>query len=59
MSRQIIIGDLHGQIYRLQDLMNKISPSKNDQLIFLGDYIDRGEHSRKVIDYIIDLYWKT
>jgi serine/threonine protein phosphatase 1 len=55
MSKQIIIGDVHGQIYRLQDLMNKISLSKKDQLIFLGDYIDRGEHSRKVIDYIIDL----
>jgi serine/threonine protein phosphatase 1 len=55
MNRQIIISDIHGMLYRLQDLMNKISLSKNDQLIFLGDYIDRGEHSRKVIDYIIDL----
>jgi len=56
MGKQIIFSDIHGMLYRLQDLMNKISLSKkNDQLIFLGDYIDRGEHSRKVIDYIIDL----
>jgi serine/threonine protein phosphatase 1 len=55
MSKIICIGDCHGMLYRLQDLMNKISLSKNDQIIFLGDYIDRGEHSRKVIEYIIDL----
>jgi serine/threonine protein phosphatase 1 len=55
-DRLIIYGDLHGEYTKLQDLMNKISLSKkNDTLIFLGDYIDRGEHSRKVIDYIIDL----
>ena len=55
-DRLIIYGDIHGELYRLQDLMNKISLSKkNDTLIFLGDYIDRGEHSRKVIDYILPI----
>ena len=29
--------------------------AKNDQLFLLGDYIDRGQDSKGVIDYIIEL----
>jgi len=34
---------------------NKIQLRKEDNLIFLGDYIDRGPDSKKVLDYIIEL----
>ena len=49
-----VIGDIHGCIDLLNRLMDKIPwrPDK-DLLIFLGDYIDRGEHSKEVVDYII------
>ena len=54
--RFFIIGDIHGCLGMLKDLMDKIDwdPCK-DGLIFLGDYIDRGNNSRGVIDYIIGL----
>ncbi|MBW2028077.1 MAG: serine/threonine protein phosphatase [Deltaproteobacteria bacterium] len=55
-ERTFIIGDVHGCLIMLKRLVDKIDwrPGK-DRLIFLGDYIDRGEDSRGVIDYIIAL----
>ena len=55
-KRTFIIGDIHGCLDMLKDLMDKIpwSPDK-DRLIFLGDYIDRGENPKGVVDYILDL----
>ena len=47
-QRLIAIGDVHGQLDLLRDLIgNKIKPdASNDILIFLGDYIDRGASSQ-------------
>ena len=51
-----VIPDIHGCAYTLQILVeNQIEPSKDDMLIFLGDYIDRGPDSKGVIDFIIGL----
>lgn len=55
MSKIIAIGDIHGEIAKLQNLFDKLSINKNDTLVFLGDYIDRGENSKGVIDYLINL----
>ena len=33
---------------------HEIALTKKDRLILLGDYIDRGNESKKVIDYILD-----
>ena len=55
-QKTFIIGDIHGCLEMLKKLMDKItwSPDK-DRLIFLGDYIDRGENPKGVVDYILDL----
>jgi len=55
MSKLIAVGDIHGELYQLQKVFNKLSIDKGDKIIFLGDYIDRGNHSKQVIDFIIDL----
>ena len=57
MNKRIFaIGDIHGCFNAMKDLIeNKIQLSKNDKLIFLGDYIDRGPDSKIVLDYIMDL----
>ncbi|MDP4240736.1 MAG: metallophosphoesterase family protein, partial [Bacteroidota bacterium] len=55
-DRMFAIGDIHGCFDTLRTLVEqKIRIKKNDQIIFLGDYIDRGPHSKEVIDYILDL----
>lgn len=57
--KKFVIEDVHGNYKELKDLLNKINPDfKKDQLIFLGDYIDRGPQSYKVIRLLIDLQEK-
>ena len=49
------IGDIHGRFDLLEQLISKIAAHAGDEpseLIFLGDYIDRGGQSREVINYL-------
>lgn len=56
MSRLFAISDIHGCYKPFYELVtDTIKLKKSDQLFLLGDYIDRGEQSREVIDFIIDL----
>ena len=58
-KRLFAIGDIHGCFDSLKELVeNKIQLQKSDKLILLGDYIDRGDKSKEVIDYIIELQEK-
>tara|TARA_A100001011_G_scaffold347291_1_gene384257 strand:+ start:1486 stop:2199 length:714 start_codon:yes stop_codon:yes gene_type:complete len=54
------IGDIHGCLSELTSLHKKILTQKNfdvkeDIIIYLGDYIDRGKYSKDVIDQILKL----
>lgn len=53
--RQFAIGDIHGCAKALRSLIETIAPTADDELIFLGDYIDRGPDSKNVIDQILEL----
>ncbi len=56
MSRRIVIGDIHGCLKTLQELLEKkILVTEQDQLYFVGDYIDRGPDSKGVLDYLIGM----
>lgn len=54
MAKTIIIGDVHGCFDELMDLLEKIGPSEDDQIYFVGDLITKGPDSRKVLDFLID-----
>lgn len=55
------IGDIHGEIDLLnslyKEILNDISQHnhKENKIIFLGDYIDRGKGSFKVLDFMMNL----
>lgn len=53
--RRFAIGDIHGCAKALRSLLETISPESDDELVFVGDYVDRGPDSRDVIDQIIAL----
>lgn len=56
MDRLFAISDIHGCYKPFYELIvNTIKLRKSDHLILLGDYIDRGDQSKEVIDLIIDL----
>lgn len=47
------ISDIHGCNKTFDALLNQIAPSDTDRLILLGDYIDRGEDSKAVLDTVM------
>jgi serine/threonine protein phosphatase 1 len=55
MNRKLVIGDVHGGYKALLEILKKASLTTNDQLIFLGDYVDGWSESPEVIDYLIEL----
>src|SRR5512145_782729 len=52
-GRTFAIGDIHGDFEHLEALFGILPPLEaHDTLVFLGDYLDRGPHSAKVVDFI-------
>ncbi len=49
------IGDIHGQLDLLDELLEKLPLGPDDRLLFIGDYIDRGPDARGVVERLIDL----
>jgi serine/threonine protein phosphatase 1 len=58
-GRTIAIGDIHGCLKALDALLQAIQPTKEDTIITLGDYVDRGPNSKGVIDRLIELGKQT
>ena len=49
----IAIADIHGCLEPLQALIEQIPP--DEELVFLGDYVDRGPDSAGVVRFLVDL----
>jgi serine/threonine protein phosphatase 1 len=55
MSRTLVIGDIHGGLKALIQLLERADVSEADRLIFLGDYVDGWSESAQVVNYLIQL----
>jgi len=55
MSRTFVIGDIHGALTALEQVMEKANVTQNDTLIFLGDYVDGWSGSANLVSFLIDL----
>ncbi|MFN3521263.1 MAG: metallophosphoesterase family protein [Phenylobacterium sp.] len=56
------VGDVHGRFDLLQPLLRDIAadalksaPPERPMLVFLGDYVDRGPDSARVIDLVLEM----
>jgi len=49
-GRLIAIGDIHGCHQEFAELLDRVALTKDDQLILLGDLVNRGPDSNRVID---------
>lgn len=54
-GRRLAISDIHGCSQTFKALLKSLKLTKNDQLFLLGDLINRGSGSDKVLDRIIKL----
>ena len=56
--KKFVIGDIHGGLKALLQVLKKINCDQNDTLIFLGDYVDGWSESPAVLDFLIELQKK-
>lgn len=52
-NRTLAIGDIHGGLKALEQLLERIEIKKEDRFIFLGDYVDGWSDSAQVIQFLI------
>lgn len=55
MGRCLAIGDIHGCYTAFDALLNEIKLGDDDVLVTLGDYVNRGPDTRKVIARLLEL----
>jgi serine/threonine protein phosphatase 1 len=55
-ARTLVVGDIHGKLDLFNQLLEKMEyRTGEDRLILIGDLVDRGEHSRGVVERAIEL----
>ena len=54
-GRLFAIGDIHGCVDELAAMVSTIAPQREDTVIFVGDYIDRGPAARAVVELLLEL----
>jgi serine/threonine protein phosphatase 1 len=49
------VGDIHGDVEKLEELLAELPLRQGDRLVFLGDYLDRGPDAFGVVERLIQL----
>jgi serine/threonine protein phosphatase 1 len=55
MKKTYVIGDIHGALKALKQVIDRCNPTMGSRLIFLGDYVDGWSESSEVIQYLLEL----
>ncbi len=55
MKRTLVIGDIHGGLRALRQVLERAAVSTEDTLIFLGDLVDGWSESAQVVDVAMEL----
>ncbi|MBP1965932.1 metallophosphoesterase family protein [Paenibacillus aceris] len=56
MKRTLVVSDIHGCVDEFKQLLVKVNfNAEEDQLVLLGDYVDRGPDSRGAVEYVMSL----
>ncbi|MFX1452784.1 MAG: metallophosphoesterase [Promethearchaeota archaeon] len=51
----LVVGDTHGDYNTTNQIINKFHKEKYDCMIFLGDYVDRGDKGIQNINFLLNL----
>lgn len=52
MSRVIVVGDVHGCLEELRELVDKVGPGSDDRVLFLGDFLDKGPDGAQCVAFV-------
>ena len=56
-GRTFALGDIHGEPAHLARVLSQLPKlDASDTLVFLGDYLDRGPHSKEVVDRLMTMH---
>ena len=55
MSRKLVIGDIHGGLKAIHQVLERANVTQKDILIFLGDFVDGWSESPAVLTFLIEL----
>lgn len=58
-GRTLVIGDIHGCSTALDLMLQELAPRRDDILITLGDYVDRGPDTCGVVQRLLELEKST
>jgi serine/threonine protein phosphatase 1 len=53
-GRTLVIGDIHGGLRALEQVLARAAVTPDDLVIFLGDYVDGWSQSPEVLDFLLD-----
>lgn len=53
--RTLVIGDIHGGLRALEQVLERAGVTADDLLVFLGDYVDGWSHAVETVNYLIRL----
>ena len=56
--RKFVLGDIHGGLKAIHQVLERANVTNNDTLIFLGDFVDGWSESPAVLDFLIELQKK-
>lgn len=54
-GRKFVLGDVHGTIIELQELISQFNLTQDDTVAFCGDIVDKGPFSAECIRFAFDL----
>ncbi len=52
--RTVVVGDIHGGLRALHQILEKVVPQQEDVFVFLGDYVDGWSESPETISFLND-----
>jgi predicted phosphodiesterase len=56
-GKAVFVGDTHGDLDASQQVIQRYL-KKSYHIVFLGDYVDRGDYSDENIQYLLELKWE-
>lgn len=51
--RTLVVGDIHGGLRALKQVLDKVSPHSDDLFIFVGDYVDGWSENAETVSFLL------